>query len=111
MYEILSLLQCLMFHVDRTTLRRMNIVVSALLAMSGRITMRGISRWSGDGGSYRTIQRFFNTVIPWPALMWEFFRTHCWCRQATYLLAGDEVVVTKSGKKNVWTGPLLFQFV
>ncbi|MDA0266328.1 MAG: transposase [Cyanobacteria bacterium] len=104
MYEILSLLQCLMFHVDRTTLRRMNIVVSALLAMSGRITMRGISRWSGDGGSYRTIQRFFNTVIPWPALMWEFFRTHGWCRRATYLLAGDEVVVTKSGKKTYGLG-------
>lgn len=111
MYEILPLLQCLMFHLDATTLGRMHIVVSALLAMSGRITMQGISRWSGKGGSYRTIQRFFNTVIPWPTVMWEFFRYHCWCQDDTYLLIGDEVVVTKSGKKNVWSGPLLFEFV
>lgn len=111
MYEILSLLQCLMFQVDSTTLRRLSIIVEALLAMSGRVTMLGISRWAGSGGSYRTIQRFFNTVIPWPKLMWEFFRVHLWCQRETYLLAGDEVVVTKSGKKNAWTGALLFQFV
>ena len=29
--------------------------------MSGRVTMLGISRWAGKGGSYRTIQRFFVT--------------------------------------------------
>ena len=111
MYEILSLLQCLTFHVDGTTLGRLQIVVNALLAMSGRVTMLGISRWAGSGGSYRTIQRFFNTTIPWPRVMWEFFRVHLWRQQESYLLAGDEVVVTKSGKKNAWTGPLLFQFV
>jgi putative transposase len=100
-----------MFHLDATSLHRMSIVVTALFAMSGRVTMLGISRWSGKGGSYRTIQRFFNTLIPWPTLMWEFFRCHGWRQQDTYLLAGDEVVVTKAGKKNVWTGPLLFEFV
>jgi putative transposase len=100
-----------MFQLDATTLHRMSIVVTALFAMSGRITMLGISRWSGKGGSYRSIQRFFNTLMPWPKLMWEFFRCHCWRQQDTYLLAGDEVVTTKSGKKNVWTGPLLFEFV
>ena len=99
MYEILSLLQCLMFQVDSTTLRRLEIIVNALLAMSGRVTMLGISRWAGSGGSYRTIQRFFNTEIPWPRLMVEFFRVHLWRQRETYLLAGDEVVVTKSGKK------------
>jgi putative transposase len=99
MYDILPLLQCLMFHIEPTTLRRMSIVVSALLAMSGRITMLGLSRWSGKGGSYRTIQRFFNTVMPWPTLMWEFFRYHCWRQSDTYLLVGDEVVVSKAGKE------------
>ena len=28
-----------------------------------------------------------------------FFRKYLWCPGETYLLAGDEVVVTKSGKK------------
>ena len=36
-----------------------------MLVMTGRVTMLGISRWAGKGGSYRTVQRFFSTVIPW----------------------------------------------
>ncbi len=99
MLDILSLLQCLILSVDETTLKRMSIVVTALLGMSGRVTMKGISRWAGKGGSYRTIQRFFNTVLPWPTILWTFFRHHCWQSNDTYLLAGDESVITKSGKK------------
>ena len=67
--------------------------------MSGRITMKGISRWAGKGGSYRTIQRFFYHPHNWPTLMWLFFQTHCFSSQESYAIAGDEVVVTKSGKK------------
>ena len=67
--------------------------------MSGRVTMLGISRWAGKGGSYRTIQRFFYSPKNWPTLMWVFFRTHCFCPQEKYALAGDEVVTTKSGHK------------
>lgn len=99
MLDILSLLQCLILSVDETTLKRMSVVVTALLGMSGRVTMKGISRWAGKGGSYRTIQRFFNTVLPWPTILWTFFRHHCWRSNDTYLLAGDESVITKSGKK------------
>ncbi len=60
--------------------------------------MLGISRWTGAGGSYRTVQRFFATVIPWASLFWLFFRTHLYRSEEVYLLAGDEVVVTKAGK-------------
>ncbi len=67
--------------------------------MTGRVTMLGISRWAGKGGSYRTIQRFFSSPKNWPTLMWVFFRTHCFCPQEKYALAGDEVVTTKSGHK------------
>jgi len=67
--------------------------------MSGRITMLGLARWAGEGGSYRTVQRFFATVIPWAMLLWVFFRQHVYCPEDVYLLAGDEVVVTKAGKK------------
>lgn len=80
-------------------MRQFNQIIIAMLAMSGRITMLGISRWTGGGGSYRTILRFFHTVIPWTTLFWLFFRNHLFCANEVYLLAGDEVVVSKSGKK------------
>ena len=61
--------------------------------------MLGISRWSEQGGSYRTVQRFFNTTIPWAKVLWIFFRQHLLDPLGTYILAGDETVVTKAGKK------------
>ena len=70
-----------------------------MLAMTGRVTMLGIARWAGNGGSYRTVQRFFYTVIPWPVFLWVFFRQHVLDPTDTYLLAGDACVVTKAGKK------------
>lgn len=80
-------------------MRQFNQIIIAMLAMSGRVTMLGISRWTGGGGSYRTILRFFHTVIPWATLFWLFFRKHLFRATEVYLLAGDEVVVSKSGKK------------
>ena len=61
--------------------------------------MLGVSRWAEKGGSYRTIQRFFYTVIPWAQVFWAFFSEHLLDRQDTYLLAGDECVITKAGEK------------
>src|SRR3989440_9374783 len=96
--DILALLQCLQPYVPATTLRQCSRIVRALLVMTGRITMLGMSRWAGPGGSYRTIQRFFATVIPWGLLFWVFFRHHVYCPGDVYLVAGDEVIVTKAGK-------------
>ena len=59
--------------------------------------MRNISRWTSKGGSYRTIQRFYNTLLPWGSLCWVFFRTHLFDPESVYLLAGDESIVAKSG--------------
>ena len=81
-----------------TTIRQFSRIALALLAMTGRITMLGISRWTGPGGSYRTLQRFFATVLPWAALFWLFFRTHLFHSDDRYILAGDETVVSKAGK-------------
>ncbi len=81
-----------------TTIRQFSRITLAMLAMTGRVTMLGIARWTGDGGSYRTIQRFFTAVVPWAAVFWIFFRTHLLQRDDVYLLAGDETVVTKAGK-------------
>ena len=96
--DIGALLQCLQPYVPATTLRRCGRIVRALLVMPGRITMLGMSRWAGKGGSYRTIQRFFAMVIPWGILFWAFFRHHVHCPGDVYLVAGDEVIVTKAGK-------------
>jgi hypothetical protein len=65
--------------------------------MTGRVTMLGMSRWAGKGGSYRTIQRFFATIIPWGILLWVFFRHYLYCPGDVYLVAGDDVIVTKAG--------------
>jgi hypothetical protein len=72
--------------------------VWAILVMSGRVTMLGISRWAGPGGSYRTVQRFFSQALPRAMLFWVFFRQHVYRPDEVYLLAGDEVVATKAGK-------------
>ena len=98
MVEIVALCQCLHPHVTATTLRQCSRIVSAMLVMTGRVTMLGLSRWAGKGGSYRTVQRFFATVIPWATLFWVFFRQHVYRLGDVYLLVGDEVVATKAGK-------------
>src|SRR2546423_10476178 len=96
--DIVALFQCLQPHVTATTLRQFSRIAWAMLVMTGRVTMLGISRWAGKGGSYRTVQRFFATVIPWATLFWVFFRHHVYRPGDVYLLVGDEVVATKAGK-------------
>jgi putative transposase len=98
MPAILPLLLCLQPEVTLTTIRQFSRIALAMLAMTGRVTMRGISRWTGDGGSYRTVQRLFHTLIPWATLFWLFFRTQLFRADEIYLLGGDETVVTKAGK-------------
>lgn len=99
MIDILALLQCFDPYLSKTTIRHMSLIVPAIMTMTGRVTMRGVSRWTDKGGSYRTVQRFFQTVIPWSLLFWLFFRHHLLNPDDTYILAGDESVVTKAGKK------------
>lgn len=96
--DILALLQCLQPTITKTTGRQFRCIVQGMLVMTGRVTMLGLSRWAGAGGSYRTIQRFFATVIPWATLFWVFFRQHVYRPGEVYLVAGDEVVATKAGK-------------
>src|SRR6266852_3903759 len=96
--DIVALFHCLRPYVPSTTWRQLSRIALAMLVMTGRVTMLGISRWAGTGGSYRTVQRFFATVIPWATLFWVFFRQHVYRAEDVYLLAGDEVVATKAGK-------------
>ena len=99
MSDIITLLTGIVNSDERTLLRQMAVVVQALLAMSGRVTMLGISRWAGKGGSYRTIQRFFNTRIDWTTLFYRFFQKQFFHAGKVYILVGDECVATKAGTK------------
>src|SRR5262247_2410841 len=96
--DIVALLHCLQPDLTATTRRQCSRIAWAMLRMTGRITMLGISRWAGKGGSYRTVQRFFAQALPWAILFWVFFRQHVYRPKDVYVLAGDEVVATKAGK-------------
>jgi DDE superfamily endonuclease len=97
MPDIMVVLACVSQCVEPTTLHQLGRVVEAMLAISGRVTMRGLSRWSGKGGSYRTIQRLFNTSLDWCQLNWFLIRHHLLDADVV-LMSGDHVVVTKAGK-------------
>ena len=47
MPDIMVCLACLRQYLDWTTLGRLSRVTEALLAMTGRVTMRGLARWAG----------------------------------------------------------------
>jgi len=96
--NILALLQIFKSTLSNTDIRRMHKVIQAMLSMTGRVTMLGISRWAGAGGSYRTIQRFFNTPIVWAEIYFIFFKYYLFNFKYEYFMVGDECVVTKSGK-------------
>src|SRR6266516_924079 len=96
--DIVALCQCFQPYVTATTLRHFHRITAAMVVITGRVTMLGLSRWAGKGGSYRPVQRFFSTVLPWATLFWVFFRHQGYRPEDTYLLVGDEVVATKAGK-------------
>jgi putative transposase len=101
MNEIMHILSSVRNLLDAKTFRQISVLVEAILSMTGRVTMLGMSRWSEDGGSYRTIQRFFNLPnIPWKEINWSIIKRHLMSEEEkANFLAGDEVTVTKSGKK------------
>jgi putative transposase len=110
MAEIIATLSALSPHLNRRTLNQLAIIVEAVLAMTGRVTMLGLSRWAEKGGSYRTVQRFFKEKTDWPALRWQLIKQHLGGAKGVWLLTGDEVVVTKSGKETHGLGIFFLRF-
>lgn len=104
MSEIIPLLICLAPHLPSTTLRQLRHVVFAMLCVPKRATMLGLSRWSEKGGSYRTIQRLYHSPLNWLTIHWIFLKAHVIDPNRVYLLAGDEVVESKAGKKTYGVG-------
>ena len=76
MNEIIAILNTLSPHLASRIVRQMILMVEAMLAMTGRVTMLGLSRWTEKGGSYRTVQRFFKEKIDWSALRWQLIKQH-----------------------------------
>jgi len=97
--DILSLLACCSTLTTSTSLRQLAIIAQAVLTMTGRVTMLGISRWTENGGSYRTVNRFFATPLPWEPMKVKFFEKHLFNPEREYILAGDETVIGKSGSQ------------
>lgn len=100
MKEIITLLSCIAPIIEKKKQKQLTIIIEALLSMRGRMTMSGLSRWSNRGGSYRTITRFFSSKIDWANINWFLIREHLVAKEKVYLMAGDEVIVSKSGKKS-----------
>ena len=104
MPEIIPLLLCLEPHLLSTSLRQMRHVVFAMLCSPHRATMLGLSRWTEKGGSYRTLQRLYQTPMNWFRIHWTLLQTHLLRSDGLYLLAGDEVIVSKAGKQTEGVG-------
>lgn len=104
MAEILALLQSIAPVVSPTKLRQLSQVIFGALATTGRMTMLEISRWTERGGSYRTIQRWYHSRLPWLAMMWLLFVRQLWKIDHEYIAAGDEVVFGKAGKETYGIG-------
>jgi putative transposase len=99
MAEILALLQTIAPLLEKATFRQMSQVIFGMLVISGRITMLGLSRWTEKGGSYRSIQRLYHSVLPWKAMQWLFFRKRFLKTEDEHIIVGDEVVLGKAGKE------------
>jgi putative transposase len=104
MSEIIALLVCLEPHLSSTTVRQLRQVIYAMLCMPNKATMLGLSRWTEKGGSYRTLQRLYQTPINWFLLHKALLQIHLLRSDGVYLLAADEVVVSKTGKKTHGVG-------
>lgn len=104
MTEIIALTICLAPYLSKTQLRQLRHIMMAVLCIPGRVTMLSLSRWSEKGGSYRTIQRWFQTTFNWGMLLWAVIKAHLLDPNGVYLLAGDDVVMGKAGKQTYGVG-------
>ena len=98
MNDIVALLDCLTPYLSHTTMRQLKQIVCAVLCIPDRVTMLSIGRWTEHGGSYRTIQRWYHTPLDWAAMLWAIIQMHLLDPKGAYLLAGDEVVISKAGQ-------------
>ncbi len=97
--EILTLFACCSNLLNRTSIRHLAIIAQAMLTLSGRVTIKGLSRWTQGRASYRTLQRFYAQTVPWLALSVKFFETQIFDAETEYIIGGDTTTITKAGKE------------
>jgi putative transposase len=104
MPDIIPITGCFAGIMTKTALKQLRQIVLAMLCMTGRVTMVGLSRWTNRGCSYRTVQRWFADRLEWGGRLWAVIEAHLIKAGGTYLLAVDEVVVSKAGKATYGLG-------
>jgi putative transposase len=75
----------------------LSIIYGIYSISSGGVTQLNISRYSSI--SYRSVQRFMSLEIPWYKLLITMLQLHLKDYRGVYLLAIDETVEDKAGKK------------
>lgn len=96
MPELLSIINCLRIYFPKN-FETFFCIIAAMLSMSGNKTMLNISRYTKEEACYKTIERFYNRVIPWLEMNLLLIRK--FVNSSIFLLASDETVASKSGKK------------
>jgi putative transposase len=92
--DILTLFACCSTFVATTSLRHLTLIAQAMLTMTGRVTMLGISCWTEKGGSYRAVNRFFATDVLWLNLLVKFVQTHLFDSSQEYILTSVRRKIT-----------------
>lgn len=105
MSQLVPYLMCLDQLFSKPMFTQLILISEAMFCCRGRVTMRGLSRWSAHPiNSYRRIQRFYSKSINGLQVNWSLFRTHRLNEQEVYLLVGDETTISKAGKKTSGLG-------
>jgi putative transposase len=101
MPELTNLLKALAPAIETNVQLLGEIIKGIYRISSGGVTMKNISRWTGKGGSYRSIQRFYSNPIDWLKLNIILFNfAHLPEKNLLrYVLALDETVEDKAGKQ------------
>jgi len=102
--DILTLFACFGTLATATSIGQVAVIAQAMLSMIGRITMLSLWRWTAEGGSYRTILRFFATKLAWQELQVKFFHSQIFNPKDEYIVVGDETIVSKSGTETFGLG-------
>ncbi len=92
---ILALLQPIQNSVSQTTMRQLNLIFIAMLAMMGWGMMPGLSRWTKARRQLLQIGTFPIHSHPLGASILEVPSSSSMQSQDTFLLIGDESLLTK----------------
>jgi putative transposase len=104
MNEIITLLSYLEASHSSKMIKHLSHIIWAMLCIPNRVTMLGLSRWTEKGGSYRTLQRFYQSQINWAQVHGLFINKWVANQEGIKLLIADEVVIEKVGGKTHGVG-------